>query len=111
MLARAPAGAGNDTGRGRLPSFAVVLVVVSRASHTSEQIAATVRVALAAQVPVIPFVVDPPPIEAARPLHPVPALDRWRRGLRALRGERIERHSHRYLPIRRRQSQSPGSRR
>jgi hypothetical protein len=42
-------------------TFAAVLVVVSRASHSSESIVATVQFALAARVPVIPFVIDPPP--------------------------------------------------
>ncbi len=42
--------------------FAAVLVVVSRTSHASEAMTALVRSALDGSAPVIPFVVDPPPM-------------------------------------------------
>jgi hypothetical protein len=48
-----------------LAGFDAILVVVSRASHSSASIAELVRCALAVSAPVLPFVVDAPPTGSA----------------------------------------------
>jgi hypothetical protein len=65
-----------------LDGFDAAVVVVSSASHASERMVALVRSALAARIPVVPLVIDPPPV--ASPLgHYVRSLH-WVDGIAGL---------------------------
>ena len=60
-----PAANGATLSPHHLAGFDAILVVVSRASHSSASITELVRCALAASAPVLPFVVDKPPMGSA----------------------------------------------